>query len=74
MRERENNTVTESQVRYRPSKIGLTLRKSRVRSVQGNNLGDYMVVDVDTNCVVIGGRFDATLNDVIQHFELAERS
>jgi hypothetical protein len=68
---RENKTMTEQQVRYRLKKIGFGLRKSRVRSINLDDLGDYMVFEYDTNGVVIGSRFNRTLDDIIEHFDLA---
>ena len=44
-------------------KAGYSLRKSR-KQISIDNLGDYMIVDVFTNCVVSGSRHDMTLDDV----------
>jgi hypothetical protein len=32
-----------------------------------NNLGDYMLVDLRSNCCVLGDRYDATLEE-IRHY------
>ena len=58
-------TLNERQIRYRLSKKGFSLRKSRVKTINIDNLGMYMVVDNATNGIDLGERFDASLDDVI---------
>lgn len=62
-----NTTVCknkEQQLRRALNKKGYSLHKSRKR-ININNLGGYMIVNVYTNCVVAGSRYDMTLDDVI---------
>ena len=54
----------EQRLRYALNKVGYSLRKSRVRNINVDNFGDYMVVDIYTNVVVVGSRFDYTLDDI----------
>ncbi len=54
----------ERRLRYALNKAGYLLRKSRVRNIHLDNFGDYMVVDLYTNAVVVGSRFDYTLDNV----------
>lgn len=53
----------EQQLRRALNKAGYSLRKSR-KQISIDNLGDYMIVDVFTNCVVAGSRYNMTLDDV----------
>ncbi|MBB4367007.1 hypothetical protein GGD65_008081 [Bradyrhizobium sp. CIR18] len=62
--------LTESAVRSRARRDGYMLRKSR-RKVDFNNLGDYMLLEASTNCVVRGGHFDATLDEIAEFLEIA---
>src|SRR5262245_59568337 len=54
-------SMKESAVRARARARGYEIRKSRDRSIHADNLGDYMLVDVDRNFVVLGERFNASL-------------
>ena len=47
---------------------GYFLKKSR-RAISLDNCGDLMLIDLSTNCPVLGWRFDATPEDVIDFFE-----
>jgi hypothetical protein len=47
---------------------GYTLKKSR-RAISIHNCGDLMLIDLSANCAVLGWRFDATPEDVIEYFE-----
>lgn len=55
--------TTEAAVRRLARRYGYTVRKSR-RSESLDNLGLYMLVESDRNLVVLGSRFDATLDDI----------
>lgn len=57
--------LTESAVRSRARRDGYVLRKSR-RNVDMNNLGEYMLLDAATNCVVRDSSFDATLEEIAE--------
>jgi hypothetical protein len=56
-------TTNESTLRSRAKRQGYALRKSPTRNINLDDFGEYMLVD-DQNCVVLGGRFDATLEDI----------
>ena len=51
---------SESAVRAAMRRAGFRMSKSRRRE-SGDNLGEFMVADEGKNCVVLGGRYDATL-------------
>ncbi|MBR3561926.1 MAG: hypothetical protein IKN81_10465 [Oscillospiraceae bacterium] len=55
---------TEEQLRHKLKAAGYALHKSRARRITIDDLGDYCVVDVDTNAVIVGPRFNATLDEV----------
>ena len=50
------------------AKHGCAIKKSR-KAESLDNLGGYMLVDVSTNGVISGRRFDLTAQDVIDYFE-----
>jgi hypothetical protein len=54
----------ESALRARARKLGYAIRKSRSRSIHEDNLGQYALVKEDSNDVVLGERFDATLEEI----------
>jgi hypothetical protein len=47
-----------------PRQKSYLLRKSSVRNTHWDNCGDYMVVDLYTNAVVVGKHFEYTLENV----------
>ena len=53
----------ESPVRFRAARQGYVLRKSRAR-ISSDNHGEYMLIDAERNFVVLGARFNATLEDI----------
>lgn len=54
----------ESTIRSRAKMAGYTVYKSRERSEHVNNYGKYMLVDDHRNLVVLGDRYDATLEQI----------
>ncbi len=60
----ETQTLTENQVRSLARKNGYMVRKSRSRTVHADNFGEYMLVDAGQNAVVLGGRYDASLEEI----------
>jgi hypothetical protein len=62
------STQTESAVRARAKRNGYLLHKSR-RNIGLDNLGQYMLVDAETNTVALGSHFDADLNVIAQFLE-----
>jgi hypothetical protein len=59
--------ATESTLRVRARKLGYAIRKSRSRSIHEDNLGKYALVRESNNEVVLGERFDATLEDIAEY-------
>jgi len=64
----DNNEMKalERKLRRIAQKQGYSLRKSRDRSISIDNLGEYMIVDTENNCIVAGGKFDLTLENVAE--------
>jgi hypothetical protein len=64
----------ENRVRKLAAKHGCIVRKSREwkHVPHSNNYGDYMLVD-NRNCVMIGDRYDATLDQIEDFFQQGER-
>jgi hypothetical protein len=57
----------ESTLRARARKLGYVIHKSRSRSIHEDNLGKYALVKKDSNSVVLGERFDATLEEIADY-------
>ena len=63
---RVEEKARESRIRRDMLQRGYRITKSRRRNREPNsdNCGDYMVIDAAISHVVLGRRFDATLDDV----------
>jgi hypothetical protein len=59
----------ESALRARARKLGYAIHKSRSRSIHEDNLGNYALVKEDSNEVVLGERFDATLEQIADYLD-----
>ena len=57
--------VNEEQIRRALKKDGYALRKSR-STINADNLGGYMIVDIASNAVVAGPRYELSLEDVAE--------
>jgi hypothetical protein len=57
----------ESALRARARKLGYAIHKSRSRSIHEDNLGKYALVKEDSNYVVLGERFDASLEEIAEY-------
>lgn len=68
----ENNKAIESRIRRKLKKRGYTLSKSR-RQIDADNFGGYMVIDVETNTIVWGSRYDLSLEAIEAWIEEEER-
>jgi len=62
----DHDSRQEARVRSHARRLGYSMRRSRQRTNVPNldNHGEYMLVDADRNCIVLGQRFDATLDEV----------
>ena len=56
----------ERELRRRLKKEGYILKKSRIRTINADNFGEYMIIDGRINGIVGGSRFDYSLEDVEQ--------
>ncbi len=54
----------ENLLRKRANRKGYNILKSRVQNLHADNLGEYMLVDRRLNSSVLGGRYDASLDDI----------
>ena len=59
-----NERVREQRARRALAKLGLKLKKSRVRQINLDNLGGYMVIDLQGGWIVEGSRFELSLDHV----------
>ncbi len=60
----KTQSLNENQVRRLARKNGYLVRKSSARTVHANDFGEYMLVDASANAVALGGRFDASLEQI----------
>ena len=67
-------TISEGRLRRAAKKRGLRLTKSRWRRDSLDNFGSWMIVDVSTNFIVNGSRFDLSDEDVAEYLGLTESS
>src|SRR5262245_33905297 len=56
----------EARVRSRARRMGYIVRHSRQRANVPNidNLGEFMLIEANHNLIVLGERFDTTLDDI----------
>jgi hypothetical protein len=62
-------TVKEGTLRARARKLGYVIHKSRSRSIHEDNLGRYALVKKDSNRVILGERFDASLEEIAEYLD-----
>lgn len=60
-------STKESALRARAHKLGYAIHKSRSRTIHEDNLGKFALVKEDGNRVVLGERFDASLEDIAEY-------
>lgn len=59
-------------MRRRAKAIGVRFVKSSRRTVSLDDLGEYMVIEVSTNSVISGDRYDCDIEDVARLIEEME--
>lgn len=65
----QNRSMSESAVRARARRMGFEVRKSRDRSIHMDNLGDFMLVNAAVNGIVLGSRYNATLEEITEYLD-----
>jgi hypothetical protein len=65
-------SMSESAIRSRANTRGYRVWKSRQRSTHYNNEGEFMLVN-ENNCVVLGERFNASLEDIAAYLAELDR-
>ena len=55
--------TNKSALRARARKLGYSIHESRLRSISANHLGTYALIEHDSKSVVLGERFDASLEE-----------
>jgi len=53
-------------------RLDYRLKKSVAKKIHLNNLGGYMIIDPELNCVVRGADFELELDDVANYLEVTE--
>ena len=59
--------TNETTLRARARKLGYSIHKSRSRTINEDNPGKYALVKEDSNSVVLGERFDASLEEIAEY-------
>ncbi|QGY44167.1 hypothetical protein GM418_11000 [Maribellus comscasis] len=54
----------ENKLRRELQKQGYLLNKSKVKNINTDNLGGFLIVDTSTNAVVAGSRYELNKHDV----------
>jgi hypothetical protein len=57
----------ESAVRARTRKLGYPVHKLRSRSIHEANLGKCALVNEDSDYVVLGARFDVSIEEIAEY-------
>jgi hypothetical protein len=57
----------ESALRARARRLGYAIHKSRSRLIHEDNLGKYALVKDGSDDVVLGERFDASLEEIAEY-------
>ena len=58
--------MNADQVRRRLKILGYRLVKSRVKKININNHGGYMIIEISSNTVISGSKYELTLEDVMR--------
>ena len=66
MSETSAATPNESAIRRKAKRYGYFVRKSHERTFHSNNLGEYMLLDVQHNVPILGWDYDASLEDIAE--------
>jgi hypothetical protein len=64
--------VPENRIRRWASRLGLQLMRSRAKRWSVDDHGQYRLVDVSTNAIVMGERFDCELGEIEGYLEATE--
>jgi hypothetical protein len=60
------NHALENRLRRAAAARGLTLRKSRARTIRPHDLGGYQLINSARNLVVAGSSFELELEDIAE--------
>lgn len=58
-----SDRTTEQRVRRLAKRLGYQIHKSRQQE-HADNFGEFMLVCIDPNCLVLGDRFNASLEEI----------
>ena len=58
------------QLRRIAKRHDMAIRKSRVRYWHGDDFGGYRIIDITNNALVRGAKFELTLKDVADYFQV----
>ena len=64
----------ENKLRRQAKRLGLVIRKSRVREIHIDDHGEYQITDLYRNSLVQGQRFELDLEDVAAYLAETEEN
>jgi hypothetical protein len=67
------NKKLETRLRRLANEEGLRILKSRLRHPRADNFGLYQLIEDRRNIVVLGPKYDATLQDIANYLERTNR-
>jgi hypothetical protein len=67
------NKKLETRLRRLADKEGLRILKSRLRHPRADNFGLYQLIEDRRKIVVLGSKYDATLQDIANYLERDNR-
>ena len=67
------NKKLETRLRRLADKEGLRILKSRLRHPRADNFGLYQLIEGRRNFVVLGPKYEATLQDIASYLERKDR-
>ncbi len=64
----------ENKLRRQAKRLGLVIRKSRVREIHLDDHGEYQIADLYRNRLVHGQRFELDIDDVAEYLAEVEEN
>ena len=58
------------QLRRIAKRHDMAIKKSRVRYTHADDFGEYRLIDITKNAVVRGAKFDLSLDDIAEYFDV----
>ena len=63
----------ETQLRRIAKRHDMAIKKSRARYTSIDDFGEYRIIDITNNAVVRGSKFELSLDDIAEYFEVQRK-